>query len=532
MSALETFATAAVAAMPSLIADNLVVLPIAIPLLMGSLMILLRSRPKIQKIVDIIVSVVVLCLSAVLWLTVFSGGPIAYDVGEFGKYGIMLVGDMLSATMVLLTSFISTVVLVYSYDYIETSSLNKSYHALFNLMIAGINGIFLTGDLFNLFVFFEIMFLSSSALIMANEKVSVTKLTHKLEGTYKYMILGMLGSFFMLIAIVTTYASIGSLNMADIAYKIGILAESGQLPWPLLAAALLFIIVFGNKAALVPLHFWLPDVHPTAPTPVSAMLSGILIKVGVYGILRVMFLIYAPASGLFLPVLLLCSLLTMAVGAVGAIGQTDLKRILAYSSVSQIGFVLFGLAVGTKEAIAAAVLYLVCHAAAKSMLFLAAGGIIHETGTRDIRKMGGLIKTMPLLSFCFLLGAMSIAGFPPLGGFVAKMMLFQAGVSAGAYLPVMIAVVCAIGTLFYMFRTWMAVFWGESNAASGSSEKTAPSHKPHMSVEIVLPILVLCAAAVLLGIFAEPLAQAAGTIADQIMDPELYISTVLGVVPR
>ena len=520
--------------LPDFLLSNIVVLPIAIPLLMGALTILFRRHPKFQKILDLSVSLLILCLSAVFWLLAMNG-PIAYDVGEFGKYGIILVGDTLSATMVLLTSFISTCVLIYSYDYIEDVSLNKSYHTLFNLMIAGINGIFLTGDLFNLFVFFEIMFLSSTALIMSNEKVSVTKLTNKLEGTYKYLLLGMLGSSFMLVAIVTTYATVGSLNMADIALKIRMIAADGPLPWTLYASALLFIIVFGNKAALFPLHFWLPDVHPTAPTPISAMLSGILIKVGIYGIMRIMFFIYAPASGYFLPVLMICALLTMAVGAVGAIGQKDLKRILAYSSVSQIGFILFGLAVGTPEALAAAVLYLVCHALAKSMLFLTAGGVIHGTGTRDIRKMGGLIRTMPVFAFCFLLGAMSIAGFPPLGGFTAKMALFQAGLSDGAYLPVLIAILCAVGTLFYMFRTWMAVFWGEP-AGSSDPDGAAPEgegsrgHRP--SVQIVLPLLILCAAAVILGIFTEPLAQAADLVASGLADPEQYISTVLGVVPR
>lgn len=509
----------------SLLYDNLAVFPIAVPLFLGGIMILLRNHPKIQKKVDLTGSLSVVILATFLLLSVIAKGPVAYDVGEFGKYGIVLVGDMLSASMVFLTSVISLLCLFYSYDYIESKSLNQSYHSLFNLLLAGLNGIFLTGDIFNLFVFFEIMFLASIALILSNEKHSSTLLTHKFEGTFKYMVLGMIGSLFMLIAIVTTYGTIGSLNMADIAAKISVLAQEGRLPWQIVASGLLFILVFGNKAALVPLHYWLPDVHPTAPTPISAMLSGILIKVGIYGIMRIVFLIYAPASVYFLPILLFFSLITIVVGAVGALGQKDLKRILAYSSVSQIGYVLLGLSIGTPETIAAAFAYMIFHAVAKSMLFLTAGGIIHHTGTRDIRKMGGLIKSLPFYSGAFFLGAMSIAGFPPLCGFFSKMYLLKAGLSAGAFIAVGIALVAAFATIFYMFGTWISIFWGQMPDTLRGKEMSK-------SREIVIPIFILCAVAVLLGIFCDPVFRAGHIIAAQIIDPELYISTVLEVIPR
>jgi len=516
----------------TLIQDNLVILPIAICLLMAPIMLFLKKKPFIQNITAMSASVILLALAVWLFLTVYTNGIQVYDIGEFGKYGIVLAADMLSALMVLLTAFISVLVLIYSFDYIEKKSLSQSYFSLFFLMIGGIFGIFLTGDLFNLFVFFEIMFLSSVGLVMANESLNLTDTSHKLEATYKYLSLGMLGSLMMLVAIVTIYATIGSLNMADLSAKIQILAETGTVPWVIYGAALLFIVIFGNKAALVPLHFWLPDVHPTAPTPISAMLSGILIKVGAYCILRVLFLILAPTKVLFLPILMFFALITIAVGAISAMGQTDLKRVLAYSSISQIGYVLLGLSFGTVGAITAAIMYLVNHAIAKSMLFLTAGGIIHETHTRNLKKMGGLITVLPLFSAAFLIGAMSIAGFPPMGGFVSKFSLFQSAVSDGFYWALLIAVAVAVVTIFYMFRTWIAVFWGENKNGSNTDSETHSPKKHAISFSIAFPIVILCAAVILLGLFPEPLYEISNMIAVQILDPTEYITAVLEVIPR
>ena len=507
--------------------SHIAILPIAICFFMAPIMLFLRQKPHYQKMIAMAVGTLLLLLAAYLFYIVYTSGIQVYDIGEFGKYGIVLVADMLSALMVLLTAFISFAVLIYSFDYIEKKSLSNSYYPLYFLLIAGINGIFLTGDLFNLFVFFEIMLLSSTGLIMANEALNMTDTAHKLEASYKYLVLGIIGSMMMLVAITTIYATVGSLNIADLAAKIQILSETGTMPWVIIGAALLFIVVFGNKAALVPLHFWLPDVHPTAPTPISAMLSGIMIKVGAYGILRILFVVLAPTKPFFLPILMFFALLTIAFGAISAMGQTDLKRVLAYSSVSQIGYVLLGFSFGTIGAIAAAVMYLVNHAAAKSLLFLTAGGIIHTTHTRNLKKMGGLISILPLMSMAFLIGALSIAGFPPMGGFVAKFALFQETVLEQFYLPLLIAVICAVITIFYMFKTWIAVFWGENRG----SLKEEPSHHK-ISPEIVIPIVMLCILVVALGVYPEPLYNISSQIAAQILDPSTYISAVLERPPR
>ncbi|KKG08628.1 proton-conducting transporter membrane subunit [Methanosarcina sp. 2.H.A.1B.4] len=516
----------------SFLMQHLPMFLIAIPLLMAPLTILSKNYPGFQKALDIVVSIGLLALSGLLIYTVWNDGIIVYEVGEFGKYGIVLVADLLSSSMVVLSCLIGCMGLIYSYDYIESKSLNLTYHSLYNLMLAGINGIFLTGDIFNLFVFFEIMLLSSGALIVANETSKVTKISDKMEATMKYIVLNMLGSNAMLLAVTSLYASVGSLNMADIALKVRILADAGTMPWHMYAIGLLFIIVFAGKAAVFPLHYWLPDVHPTAPSPISAMLSGVIIKIGAYGILRVLFVIFAPLKGVYGPIILLLALVTIGLGATAAIGQNDVKRLLAYSSVSQIGYVFLGFGMGAiaLEAgeiaggtliVAASFVYLVNHAIAKSMLFLTSGGIIHHAETRDMRKMGGMINSNPLMAFSFLVGAMSIGGVPPMGGFIGKFSLFDAGLRSAFYLPIAIALLFAFFTLFYMFRGWMLIFWGERDPQYGDYSH----HK--LSMLIVGPIMLLAALVFILGIFGNPILEIAQTIAMQITDPQPYIDAVL-----
>lgn len=521
----------------SFLMDNLPIFLIAIPLAMAPITILTKGNPKLQKIIDIIVGFGLLCLSVLLITTVWKHGVIAYDVGEFGKYGIVIVADLLSAGMVLLNCLIGFLGLIYSYDYIEDKFLNQTYHSIYNLMLAGINGIFLTGDIFNMFVFFEIMLLSSAALIVSNENSKVTKTSDKMEATMKYMVLNMLGSNAMLIAVTSLYASIGSLNMADITLKIRVLAEAGAVPWHLYAVGLLFIIIYGGKAAIFPLHYWLPDVHPTAPSPISAMLSGVIIKIGAYGILRVLFMIFAPFQAVYAPIILVMALITIGLGATSAIGQSDVKRMLAYSSVSQIGYVFlgFGMAAmanvagettGAALILAASMVYLINHALAKSMLFFTSGGIIHTAETRDMRKMGGMISKAPLMSAAFLVGAMSIGGVPPMGGFISKFMLFDAGLREQFYLPIAIALIFAVFTLFYMFRGWMLIFWGERDAQYGEYSH----HK--LSPLIVFPILFLAVIVLIVGLYPEPVVEISQTIANQIIDPQPYIDAVLVRVIR
>ncbi|WP_406671395.1 NADH-quinone oxidoreductase subunit M [Methanolobus sp. ZRKC4] len=507
---------------------HLPIILIATPILMASLMVLLRKQPGIQKVLSVSVSFVMFIVSILLLLQVWNEGIQVYELGEWAKYGILLVADLLSAGMVVLTTCISFLSLIYSLDYIEKRSLSSTYYPLFSLLLAGLNGSFLTGDIFNLFVFFEILLLSSCALVIANEHGGVTKSSDKMEATFKYLVLNMLGSIVMLIAVAALYATTGTLNMADISVKLSEMSAAGTMPWHVFAIALMFIVVFGNKAAIFPLHYWLPDVHPTAPSPISAMLSGVLIKVGAYGMLRVFFLIFRDTLYIFQPVIIYLALATIIIGAISAVAQTDVKRLLAYSSVSQIGYVFLGIGLGSVYAIAAALIYLVNHAIAKSMLFLSSGAIIHHAGTRDMRKMGGMVDSSPMIALLFLAGAMSIAGLPPTGGFIAKFVLFDAGITGEYYFEIGIALIFAIFTLFYMFRAWLLMFWGEKRDVNEHGEYSTHGTSPL----IALPIIVLALGVVVFGLYAEPLIAFASATANQILDPQPYIEAVLTRVVR
>jgi multicomponent Na+:H+ antiporter subunit D len=460
-----------------------------------------------------------------LLLHVWESGIVVYEIGEWGKYGIVLVADLFGSGMVVLSSFISLMAMIYGQDYMDKkSALDTTFFPLFNIMVAALNGIFLTGDIFNLFVFFEVLVLSSCGLIVLTGRGDHTPMVYKIEAIFKYLILNMFSIIIMLTAIASLYATMGTLNMADLSVKMSYLSENGTIPWHIHMIALMFIVVFGYKASMFPLHFWLADVHPSAPAPIHAMLSGMVIKVGIYGMLRVHYLIFPDALFLIKPIILALSLVTIAVGATSAIGQYDLKRMLAYSSVSQIGFVLLGIGMGTAYSTTAALAYLVNHAMAKSMLFLTTGETLYHAGTKDIRKMGGFIKTAPFLGAIFLMGSMSIAGLPPMGGFIAKFVLFDSGLIADFYIPVMIALIFAIFTLFYLFRTWITVFWGEFISPENRNDYVARNPTPQIKVALMM----LAGAVIFFGVYPEPLLALASEITIQLLDPQPYIDAVLG----
>ena len=496
---------------------------VALPMVFAAITVLFRSKSGLQKALNIGVFAGLFVMSLSLLFYVWNNGILVYELGEWGKYGILLVADLLGAGMVVLSSLISLMAIIYATDYMDRKALDATFFPLFNLMAAGLNGIFLTGDIFNMFVFFEVLVLSSCGLIVLTGRGDHTKMADKLEAIFKYLILNMVSIILMLVAIASLYATVGTLNMADIAVKIAYLAETGTLPWHIHVIAMMLIVVFGYKAALFPLHFWLADVHPSAPAPIHAMLSGMVIKVGVYGILRVHYLIFHESMFMLQPVLILLSLVTIAVGAISAVGQYDLKRLLAYSSVSQIGYVLLGVGMGTAYALTAAMVYLVNHAIAKSMLFLATGETLYHAGTKDIRKMGGFVQSAPFLSVIFLIGAMSIAGLPPTGGFFAKLVLFDAGLGAEYYIPIGIALVFAIFTLFYLFRTWLSIFWGE--VKEHDKEDAYKTRNPTIAIRISLALL--ACVVIFLGVYPEPLIVLSSTIAEQLLDPQPYIAAVL-----
>lgn len=501
----------------------LVALPVVLPLAAAALLWVLARWPAVQRGVAVGANVAVFIVALGLLRDVWTRGiQVHWLSGWPPPFGIVLVGDLLSASLVAMTSGVFLAALAYSFGYIEDGALRWAYLPLLFFLMAGVHGALLTGDLFNLFVFFEVMLLAIYGLVISPEAEGLIPRREKLEATFKYLILNLIGAAVMLLAIASLYGTTGTLNMADLAVRIAAARAEGAAHLDLVA--LLFVVVFGLKAAAVPFHFWLPDVHPSAPAPVSALLSGILIKVGAYGLIRLTTLLFGSAAFLS-EVVLLLAVVTLLLGAVLALGQLDLKRFLAYSSVSQMGFLLLGVGLAGNgfpaavrvQGLAAGLFFLMNHALIKSMLFLAAGGVMHVTHERSMANMGGLQGASPFLAGAFLVGTMALAGMPPLNGFVSKLLVFQALLAANRLPYVLAALVGAFLGLTYVFRAWLTVFWGRSRGMGRAPLRATQA----------LPIAVLAGFCLLWGLFAEPLVLLANETAAQALNPDLYVEAVL-----
>ncbi|HUV66813.1 MAG TPA: proton-conducting transporter membrane subunit [Sedimentisphaerales bacterium] len=387
-----------------------------------------------------------------------------YEVGKWPiPLGINLVLDGLSSLMLLAIGVVAAGAMLFSAGYMERYTAKSKYLSLFLLMVAGMNGLVLSGDIFNLFVFLEIASLASYALVgfgCGHEE---------LEASFKYMVLGTVASLFVLLAIALVYGNTGVLNMAYISKAV----QSSGVNAGLGFALGLFIVGFGLKAALVPFHAWLPDAHPSAPAPISAMLSGVLIKtLGVYALARVVFNVFGVSVEVGW-LLIVLGILSMVAGAFLAIGQWDIKRLMAYSSISQIGYVVLGIGLGAlllargdslawaSLAIFGGLFHLVNHAVYKSLLFLTSGSVEMSTGTRDLREMGGLAAKLPFTRTACTVASASIVGIPPFSGFWSKLILIIAAVQAHFYWIAAVIVFVSLCTLIMYLKVQRYAFLGE-----------------------------------------------------------------------
>ncbi|MFH1046219.1 MAG: proton-conducting transporter membrane subunit [Candidatus Omnitrophota bacterium] len=377
---------------------------------------------------------------------------ITYNVGAWiPPIGICMVLDGLTSFMLVTINLVSFFVTLYAIKYMERYTAKPKFYTLFMLMVAGMNGIIVTGDLFNLFVFLEIASIASYALVAFGTGAE------ELEASFKYTVMGSVASSFILLGIALLYSYTSSLNMADISLTLS-QKQNGLI---VNLVAVMFLMGFGLKASLVPFHAWLPDAHPSAPAPISAMLSGVFIKtLGIYALVRVFFNILGVSSQMLF-VLIVLGVISMVVGAFLAIGQQDIKRMFAYSSISQIGFIIFALGIGSPLAILGGLFHLFNHAVFKSLLFLNSGAIEYSVQTRDLRKLGGLNSKLPVTGYTSLLGSMSISGIPPLGGFFSKLIIIIAAVEARYFGFALIAILVSILTLAYYLKFQTFAFLGK-----------------------------------------------------------------------
>ena len=392
-----------------------------------------------------------------LWAIQFSSQTFTYYAGGWTPVdgvpiGIAMVFDGLTLIMLLIINIVAICATLYSVNYMKLYTEKGKYYTLFLLMVAGLNGVVLSGDLFNLFVFLEISAIASYALVAFGIE------SEELEASFKYQILGGTGSMLILLSIAIFYYLTGTLNLADAS---NILQSHVSHP-AFYFCVVLLLVGFGLKAALMPFHSWLPDAHPSAPAPISAMLSGVVIKVlGVYAMIRIFFNVFGLSTNqFFMNILLTLGLLSMVAGAFLALGQEDLKRLLAYSSISQIGYIVFALGLGTNLGTLGAIFHMMNHAASKSLLFLNSGAVVYRTGSRHMPDLGGLSGPMPVTSATSLIGSFSISGLPPMGGFWSKLVIIWAAIESGHLILAIIAVLASIVTLAYYLKAQKLTFRG------------------------------------------------------------------------
>jgi multicomponent Na+:H+ antiporter subunit D len=506
----------------------LVPLPVALPLLAAALNVLLAGRHRLQRTVSVLTLAAVLVTAVLLLREADGSGPVVVQLGAWAApVGISLVADRLSALLLVVSSGVLLAVLFYAIGQGVTFGRHSTlavFHPCYLVLSAGISMAFLTGDLFNLFVAFEVMLVASYVLITLDGGAA------QVRAGMTYVVTSLVASTLFVTAVGLVYAATGTVNMADAAVRLQDVPEGVRV-----VLALTLLVVFGIKAAIFPLFSWLPDSYPTAPSPVTAVFAGLLTKVGVYAILRTQTLLF-PDSPTVERVLLVLAVLTMVVGILGALVQDDLERLLSFTIVSHIGYMLFGLGLASTAGLAGAVLYTVHHIVVQTTLFLVAGLMERRDGTSSLRLSGGLQHVAPVLAVLYLVPALSLAGIPPLSGFVAKLGLLQAGLADGGALAVAAvaaAIVTSLLTLYAIARAWSEVFWGPvaevvpdsdvSDAVDVGTARTPPL------------MLAATAAAVVAGlaitVVAGPLYALSERAAADLVSPSRYVATVLDGAP-
>jgi multicomponent Na+:H+ antiporter subunit D len=413
--------------------------------------------------------------------SVLSGEVLTYTLGGWTPFmGIALRMDALSFMVAAVSITVSFLGMIYSFSYMEHLRGLGKYDAFYFLMVTGIMGVLLTRDIFNMYVFFEILSISVYILITTGEK------KENYKASLKYLILGSVSSAFFLFAVGITYAVTGSLNMDYIAQTLPAIMEKD--PFPVYMIFSLILVSLGVKSGLVPLHFWLPDAHSMAPSPVSALLSGIVLKISIYGLLRLSFL-FGDSFLASDKVLMVLGVTTVVMGSVLALVQKDLKRMLAYSSISQVGLIMTGLGIGTDLALKGALFHVVNHALMKSGLFLCAGVIIHQSKSREISRLSGVSPGMVL---CFVILSLGIIGIPPLNGFSSKLVILYGAVDAHYSSIAGIIVMASVLSCGYYFRVVQSLL---------TPQKVKGRHRPSVPRTMRFPVYFLTALCVILGVF-------------------------------
>ncbi|PZU39184.1 MAG: Na+/H+ antiporter subunit D [Microbacterium sp.] len=506
----------------------LVPLLVTVPLLGAAVTLVFGRRPRLQVLISIVTLAVVLVIAAVLLATVDQGTPLAVSVGGWPiPVGIVLYVDRLAALLVLVSSVVLIAVLLFSVGQGAADGDSETpvsiFYPSYLILAAGIFNAFIAGDLFNLYVGFEILLVASYVLITLGSTES------RIRTGVVYIVVSLVSSILFLAAIAMIYASLGTVNMAQIADRMTEMPPEVQL-----VLHLMLLVAFSIKAAVFPLSFWLPDSYPTAPAPVTAVFAGLLTKVGVYAIIRTETQLFADSDVNLL--LMVIALATMIVGVLGAVAQAELKRILSFTLVSHVGYMIFGLAIATPAAYGATIYYMVHHIIVQTTLFLAVGLVERRAGSTSILRVKGLMRAAPIIAVLYFIPAVNLGGLPPFSGFVGKFALFDAAAEVGT--PVMMVlivggIVTSLLTLYALMRAWNLSFWREEEDSAETEARIAYlGNAPAAAVETerrVIPRIMTAATAsmvavtVALTIFAGPLMDLCMRAGSALAEPVMIV---------
>lgn len=451
-----------------------------------------------------------LCTIGVLHYNLIDG-PQVYRLGGWpSPYGIVLAPDLIGALFGVMASTVVAAGVIYTLGCNDKCVTYPVFIPLYLCMAAGLHGAMYTGDIFTLFVFVELMVMSSVILVAISDNAL------GVEAAIKYLLISALGTLFLLIGIGAIYATFGTLTLADMARKL----EGGERPLLAQAAAVMLMCAFLLKSAVFPFHFWQPDFHTTAPTPVHAVLSSVVVKVGILGLIRLTNLLFTAEAPLIRGLLIVLGLIGIFFGSLAALRTYDAKRMLAYSTFGQIGFILLGIGWGTPAALVGAIVYAFNHALIKSSLLMLTGAIASRMPNKSAKlaELGGAGKALALINTLYLIGGLSLAGVPPLNGFISKVALIQGGVESQSWIPLGLAIGAGLITLLYMVRTWQLVF----------QQSPVPELVVKKKGDHILAPLLLITCCVALGLFSSPLVDAASAAVRQLDDSQVYITAILG----
>lgn len=495
----------------------LLILALGIPFVTGIIDLIYRHTYRFQHVVTLSGATLSVVVAFLLLGRVATGGPVALQSGGWeAPFGITLVADTLSAIMVTMGAMVYWCVTVFSVATIDKEREHFGYYSLVSFLVMGVTGAFITGDAFNLYVWFELLLLSSFVLTaLGNERT-------QLEGAVKYLTVNLISSFVFLVALGLLYRLAGTLNMADLAVQLANHDDPGLVT----TVGIMFMIAFSIKAAAFPLYFWLPAAYPTPPIGVTTLFSGLLTKVGVYALLRFFTLIFTQDVAYTHTIILVGSGLTMVFGVLGAVAQMEVRRLLSFHIVSQIGYLLMGLGLFTQLSLTGTIFFMVHVIIAKSALFLVAGVANSIRGSYHLKKLGGLYNDFPWLAVMFLLPALALGGIPPFSGFWAKFTLVRSGLEVESYGIVIVSLVVSVLTLFSMTKIFAYAYW-----TPDSRGESAPSALPASLSTMLIPVVILGALTLILGIAAQPLFDLSSLAAEQLMNPQAYLDAVGVVLP-